>query len=89
MFFQGISDPPFARVGAEEGAAAENGIVPDHQQPSVSAVDAAMAYQPYPQQYYYPDRYGYPAYMDMSPQVMQYDMYPPADHHAQQPMIYY
>jgi len=85
MFFQSISDPGFARAGAE-GAPTEGGSAPDQPPP---AGDPAMAYQPYPQQYYYPERYGYPAYMDMSPPVMQYDVYPPADHRAQQPMIYY
>ncbi|TFY64478.1 hypothetical protein EVJ58_g2585 [Rhodofomes roseus] len=51
---------------------------------------AAMAY--YPQQYYYPDPYAYPPYMEVSPQVMPYEVYPSdqrSHHQPQPPMIYY
>ncbi|KAI9000769.1 hypothetical protein BD414DRAFT_472688 [Trametes punicea] len=60
-------------------------------------MESAMAYAPYPQAYYYPEQYGYVQYMDMSQQVMHYDMYAPEQqhhhHHHQhshsQPVIYY
>ncbi|KAI0940089.1 hypothetical protein AcW1_004901 [Taiwanofungus camphoratus] len=60
----------------------------DQPQVQAQAADPAMAYQPYQQQYYYPEHYGYPSYMDMSPSVMHYEMYP-QDHRGAQPMIYY
>ncbi|KAL0580725.1 hypothetical protein V5O48_001283 [Marasmius crinis-equi] len=47
-------------------------------------VDPPMAYNPY--QYYYPDAYGYPPYMDMS-QMGQYGVYP--QDHAPQGNGYY
>ncbi|GBE79872.1 predicted protein [Sparassis crispa] len=86
------------------GAAPVNGVptlngasLPnDMQQPvepqQFQAVDPAMVYAPYQQQYYYPEQYGYPAYMDMSPPVMQYETYPASAEHRPpppQPMIYY
>ncbi|KAI0353088.1 hypothetical protein OH77DRAFT_659601 [Trametes cingulata] len=51
----------------------------------------SMAYAPYPQPYYYPEQYGYPSYVDMSQQVMHYEMYPPPEHHHShsQPVVYY
>jgi hypothetical protein len=39
------------------------------------------------QQYYYPETYGYPQYMEVS-QVAPYDMYPP-DPRAGQSTVYY
>ncbi|KAI0092702.1 hypothetical protein BDY19DRAFT_499937 [Irpex rosettiformis] len=47
-----------------------------------------VAYAPYPAQYYYPDPNAYTAYMDMTPQ-MHYELYPPHDQRAHQPIIYY
>ncbi|KAH8094828.1 hypothetical protein BXZ70DRAFT_338574 [Cristinia sonorae] len=51
-----------------------------------------MGYPQY-QQYYYPEQYGYPTYIDphMPTQVMQYDMYRQDHNHssAHQPIIYY
>ncbi|KAH9942579.1 hypothetical protein B0H21DRAFT_524266 [Amylocystis lapponica] len=85
MFFPNASEPPMpAAVG---GVVPVNGAIPSDQ-PPLQSLDPALAYPPYQQQYYYPDRYAYPGYMDMSPQPVQYEMYP-ADHHASQPMIYY
>lgn len=72
----------------EESIAAPNGL--QHiEQPQPLVAEQPMAYPAY-QPYYYPDAYAYPTYMDMSPQVMHYEMYPPADHRTPQPpMIYY
>lgn len=44
---------------------------------------ASQPMMPYPayQQYYYPEAYGYPQYMDMS-QTGQYEMYPPMEPHG-------
>ncbi|EJF62355.1 hypothetical protein DICSQDRAFT_135946 [Dichomitus squalens LYAD-421 SS1] len=50
----------------------------------------SIGYAPYPQPYYYPEQYGYPPYVDMSGQMMQYEMYPPEhQHHPSQPVVYY
>ena len=52
-----------------------------------------MAYAPYQQQYYYaadPNAYPPGPYMDMSQQMMPYEMYPAGpDQRGSQPMIYY
>ncbi|KIP12895.1 hypothetical protein PHLGIDRAFT_138691 [Phlebiopsis gigantea 11061_1 CR5-6] len=67
----------------------ENGAEPQEQPQQGPPMDpAAMAYAPYQQPYYYPDPNGYPGYMDMSHQHVQYDAYPPYEQHAQ-PIIYY
>ncbi|KAJ3487990.1 hypothetical protein NLI96_g3143 [Meripilus lineatus] len=61
-------------------------------QPHYQAVDTSMvSYNPYQQPYYYPGQYGYPpAYMDMSPQVVNYEMYSQDPRPPQsQPIIYY
>ncbi|OJT05382.1 hypothetical protein TRAPUB_3823 [Trametes pubescens] len=53
-------------------------------------MDPSAAYAPYPQPYYYPEQYGYAPYVDMSQQVMHYDMYPPEHHPSHsQPVVYY
>lgn len=59
----------------------------EQEQQQAGAEHAMMAYPAYQQPYYYPDPNGYPGYMDMSAQVVQYDMYPPYEQHAQ-PVIY-
>ena len=51
-------------------------------------VDPGMSYAQYQQPYYYPEQYGYPQYMEMSSQVMHYDVYNP-DPRQPQPILYY
>ena len=76
-------------VQVSSQGAPENGAESQEQQQQSSSMDpAAMAYAPYQQPYYYPDPNGYPGYMDMSHQHVQYDAYPPYEQHAQ-PVIYY
>ena len=90
-YFPSVSGPdmetltPFAHVNAADGiVTGEEGQTAQHSQ----AVDPAlMGYSPYPQQYYYPEAYGYPTYMDMS-QVGQYEMYP-SEPQAPQGTVYY
>ncbi|PCH40829.1 hypothetical protein WOLCODRAFT_143244 [Wolfiporia cocos MD-104 SS10] len=69
-----------------------NPAAPSNTQPlPAPMMEAPMAYPAYqPTHYYYaPEPYPYQPYMDMSPQVVQYEMYP-ADHRVPQPpMIYY
>lgn len=74
-----------------EQASAEQ--VDASQQPEYSQappMDPSATYAPYPQPYYYPEQYGYAPYVDMSQQVMHYDMYPPEHHPSHsQPVVYY
>ncbi|KAI0776202.1 hypothetical protein BD413DRAFT_610874 [Trametes elegans] len=90
----------FQQYAPDEGAVGQD-VAPqqshvEHSQ--APPMDSAMAYAPYPQPYYYPEQYGYPPYVDMSQQVMHYEMYPPEPHHQphhshshshSQPVIYY
>ena len=63
--------------------------MPQPQAPLPAMDPAMMGYAPYQQQYYYADPNGYPAYMDMSQQMMPYEMYPAPDQRTSQPVIYY
>ncbi|KAI0832678.1 hypothetical protein BC628DRAFT_339604 [Trametes gibbosa] len=84
--------PPSVAGGDQaypEDPAAQSQFVEHPQGPPL---DPAMTYAPYPQPYYYPEQYGYPPYVDMSQQVMHYEMYPPEQHHPHshsQPVVYY
>ncbi|KAH9850828.1 hypothetical protein C2E23DRAFT_301800 [Lenzites betulinus] len=74
------------QVYPEDPAAQSQGM--EHSQGP--PMDPAMAYAPYPQPYYYPEQYGYAPYVDMSQQVMHYEMYPPEHHPSHsQPVVYY
>ena len=61
------------------------------------SMDSSVNYAPYPQPYYYPEQYGYAPYVDMSQQMVHYEMYPPEQqhphshhqHHPSQPIVYY
>lgn len=63
------------------------------------SIDSNVGYAPYPQPYYYhQDHYGYVPYMDMSQQMVHYEMYPPEQQHpqpqhqhhpSQPPVVYY
>lgn len=81
--------PPPESVPSDQTAVSPS----EQSQSQYQAVDPSMVpYNPYQQPYYYPGQYGYPsAYMDMSPQVVNYEMYP-ADARPpvqSQPIIYY
>lgn len=60
-------------------------------QAAQGAADGSNVAYPQYQQYYYPEHYGYPPYVDpnMHSQVVQYDMYRPEPHPPHQPVIYY
>jgi hypothetical protein len=73
-----FSAPLVNRDSIEEGTPGEEPSQPDQHQ--------AAAYNPYEQQYYYPDAYAYNPYMDMS-QMGQYGMYP--QDHIPQGTVYY
>lgn len=80
--------PPSESAPSDQTAASPS----EPSQPVYQAVDPSMvSYNPYQQPYYYPGQYGYPpAYMDMSPQVVNYEMYPADPRPSQsQPLIYY
>ena len=87
--------PSGLRASTTEGETGFEDMVPrdaiveaQQQQSQVPSMDpVAVAYPPYQQPYYYPDPNGYPGYMDMSNQHVQYDAYP-YEQHAQ-PIIYY
>jgi hypothetical protein len=79
-----MTEDEVAQAAALEENPSDEAPLPQQVQPA----PAVMAYPAYQQQYYYPDPNGYPGYMDMSGQVVQYDMYPPYEQHAQ-PVIYY
>lgn len=76
--------------GQQQEAQLQHQPLPHPPQPLQPQPDPSMMAYMYQQPYYYPDPNGYPGYMDMSPQVMQYDLYPQHyDQHAPQPVIYY
>ncbi|KAI0082344.1 hypothetical protein K474DRAFT_1655080 [Panus rudis PR-1116 ss-1] len=85
---------PSDTSGEETSEPVDQSSSDDTHQPS-AAGSGMMQYNPYQQQYYYPEQYGYPPYMDVSQHIMPYEMYPPPSHHdhpqnAQpQPIIYY
>ncbi|OCH95941.1 hypothetical protein OBBRIDRAFT_445996 [Obba rivulosa] len=87
--------PPFVRSSSElptttrhTGAPADGQIMEATEQPQQMQAEQAMGYAQYQPPYYYPDQYGYPQYMDMPSQVVQYDVYNP-DHRTPQPILYY
>lgn len=88
---------PSQPVPGDHASAAEQGEASQQQQQQQAVelsqapqMDPAMAYAPYPQPYYYPEQYGYAPYVDMSQQVMHYEMYPPEHHPSHsQPVVYY
>ena len=96
------AQPPFF---AQQGTSAEDGPPSEELPPQppmghthTPSMDSNVGYAPYPQPYYYhPEQYGYPPYVDMSQQMVHYEMYPPEQqhpqphpqHHPSQPIVYY
>ncbi|CCM00179.1 uncharacterized protein FIBRA_02207 [Fibroporia radiculosa] len=80
---------PSLEVSQDSEEATATSEAPLSEQPQTQVLEAPMPYPPYQQQYFYPETYAYQPYMDMSPQVMHYEMYS-ADHRpAPPPMIFY
>lgn len=100
-----VAQPPYfpqQEVSAEDGDGSPSEQPPP--QPPMGhthtpSMDSNVGYAPYPQPYYYhPEHYGYAPYMDMSQQMVHYEMYPPEQQHpqphhqhhpSQPPLVYY
>jgi hypothetical protein len=88
-FYPSISTPSDGN-GLPPSYETVNGAQPEDasaQQPQQQMPPQMMPYNPYAQQYYYPEAYGYPPYMEMSqPHPGQYEGY--VDQ-GQQQAVYY
>ncbi|KAF6762006.1 hypothetical protein DFP72DRAFT_1147992 [Ephemerocybe angulata] len=93
-YYPSISTTPSDGSGLPPSYETVNGSLPEEpaeqqqQQQQQPAMGPMMPYNPYQQQYYYPDAYGYNPYMDMPPQhAGQYDGYNVDQ--SQQQTVYY
>ncbi len=96
------AQPPYF---SQQEASAEDGPPSEEPPPQLPmghthtpSMDSNVGYAPYPQPYYYhPEHYGYAPYVDMSQQMVHYEMYPSEQqhpqhhqqHHPSQPIVYY
>ncbi|EMD40438.1 hypothetical protein CERSUDRAFT_80109 [Gelatoporia subvermispora B] len=91
-----IQQPSFVRSSSDLPVMPRNVTAPvadelmevTEQPQQMMPVDQSMGYAQYQQPYYYPEQYGYPQYVEMTSQVMHYDVYN-ADPHPPQPILYY